>query len=122
MGTKLLDAEIARYYEAAAIEGVEGRALSGTVYVNPSGSWRNGFKGGSGSFGFFGTIAARDQAGAQEIVAVAESAGRAVTGWGRDARSRCSYEPSSRLLPPPRERASRYGLGGAVRAWGWRGG
>ncbi|MGV9378887.1 hypothetical protein ACWDRB_23915 [Nonomuraea sp. NPDC003707] len=43
--TKLPDAEIARYYEFAAIEGVEGRALSGTVYVNPSGSWRGGFKG-----------------------------------------------------------------------------
>lgn len=43
--TKLPDAEIARYYESAAIEGVEGRPLSGTVYVNPSGSWRDGFKG-----------------------------------------------------------------------------
>ncbi|MFF4615918.1 hypothetical protein [Nonomuraea jabiensis] len=43
--TKLPDAEIARYYESAAIEGVEGGALSGTVYVNPSGSWRDGFKG-----------------------------------------------------------------------------
>ncbi|MEW1843637.1 hypothetical protein AB0392_37310 [Nonomuraea angiospora] len=43
--TKLPDAEIARYYESAAIEGLEGRPLSGTVYVNPSGSWRDGFKG-----------------------------------------------------------------------------
>jgi hypothetical protein len=43
--TKLPDAEIARYYESATIEGVEGREFSGTVYVNPSGSWRDGFKG-----------------------------------------------------------------------------
>lgn len=42
--TKLPDAEIARYYESATIEGVEGAKLSGTVYVNPSGSWRDGFK------------------------------------------------------------------------------
>lgn len=43
--TQLSDAELARYYESAAIEGVEGDKLSGTVYVNPSGSWRAGFKG-----------------------------------------------------------------------------
>ncbi|MEV1240482.1 hypothetical protein ACIBO2_04415 [Nonomuraea sp. NPDC050022] len=43
--TKQPDAEIARYYESAAVEGVEGRELSGTVYVNPSGSWRDGYKG-----------------------------------------------------------------------------
>lgn len=43
--TKLPDAEIARYYESAVVEGVEGRELSGTVYVNPSGSWRDGYKG-----------------------------------------------------------------------------
>ncbi|UBU11162.1 hypothetical protein [Nonomuraea gerenzanensis] len=28
-----------------ALEGVEGAELSGTVYVNPSGSWRDGYKG-----------------------------------------------------------------------------
>ncbi|MEU4234583.1 hypothetical protein AB0F17_60785 [Nonomuraea sp. NPDC026600] len=43
--TKLPDVEIARYYKSAAIEGVEGAQLFGTVYVNPSGSWRDGFKG-----------------------------------------------------------------------------
>lgn len=42
--TKLPDAEIARYYRSAAIEGVEGAKLSGTVYVNPSGSRRDGLK------------------------------------------------------------------------------
>lgn len=43
--TKLPDAEIARFYESAVAEGVEARELSGTVYVNPSGSWRDGYKG-----------------------------------------------------------------------------
>ncbi|RBQ14032.1 hypothetical protein DP939_42930 [Spongiactinospora rosea] len=43
--TKLPDAEIARYYEFVTVEGVDGAKLSGTVYVNPSGSWREGFKG-----------------------------------------------------------------------------
>ncbi|MGP4103474.1 hypothetical protein [Nonomuraea sp. KM90] len=38
--TKLSDAEIARYYESVTVEGIEGGELSGTVYVNPSGSWR----------------------------------------------------------------------------------
>lgn len=42
--TKLPDAEIARYYESAAVEGVEGRELSGTVYVNPSRSWKDDYK------------------------------------------------------------------------------
>ncbi|GAA0952739.1 hypothetical protein [Nonomuraea longicatena] len=42
--TKLPDSEIAHYYRSATIDGVEGRALSGTVYVNPFGSWRSGFK------------------------------------------------------------------------------
>ncbi|MFC4588311.1 hypothetical protein [Sphaerisporangium corydalis] len=42
--TTLPDAEIARYYESAAVEGVAGRKLSGTVYVNPSGSRPDGFK------------------------------------------------------------------------------
>ncbi|HUR03745.1 MAG TPA: hypothetical protein VM347_14470, partial [Nonomuraea sp.] len=42
--TKLPDAEIARYYRSTAIAGVEGAEVSGTVYVNPSGSERNGFK------------------------------------------------------------------------------
>ncbi|MEO3808471.1 hypothetical protein ABGB17_05655 [Sphaerisporangium sp. B11E5] len=43
--TKLPDAEIARYYESVTVEGIEGGKLSGTVYVNPSGSLRgNGFK------------------------------------------------------------------------------
>ncbi|MFD0661303.1 hypothetical protein [Thermocatellispora tengchongensis] len=43
--TKLPDAEIARYFESTTVEGVEGRDLSGSVYVNPSGSWREGYKG-----------------------------------------------------------------------------
>ncbi|MEV4383662.1 hypothetical protein [Streptosporangium sp. NPDC049644] len=42
--TKLPEAEIVRYYESAAIEGVAGSELSGAVYINPSGSWRDGFK------------------------------------------------------------------------------
>jgi hypothetical protein len=42
--TKLPDPEVTRYYESAAIEGVAGRALHGTVHVNPSGSWREGYK------------------------------------------------------------------------------
>ncbi|MFD9941357.1 hypothetical protein ACFWYW_42615 [Nonomuraea sp. NPDC059023] len=44
--TKLPDAEIARYFQSVTVEGVEGREISGTVYVNPSGSWRgDGYKG-----------------------------------------------------------------------------
>ncbi|MEV0830402.1 hypothetical protein [Nonomuraea rubra] len=43
--TKLPDAELARHYESVTVEGVEGRELAGTVYVNPSGSWRgDGFR------------------------------------------------------------------------------
>jgi hypothetical protein len=42
--TKLPDAEIARYYESITVKGVEGRDISGTVYVNPSGSYREGYK------------------------------------------------------------------------------
>ncbi|MEV4573707.1 hypothetical protein AB0K16_10620 [Nonomuraea jabiensis] len=30
---------------SAAVEGVEGSPLSGTVYVKPGESWRKGFKG-----------------------------------------------------------------------------
>jgi hypothetical protein len=41
--TKLPGPEIARYYESAAIEGVSGRALHGTVHVDPSGSVRDGY-------------------------------------------------------------------------------
>jgi hypothetical protein len=43
--TMLPDAEIARYYESATIKGVEGHEFAGTVYVNPGGSWRKGYKG-----------------------------------------------------------------------------
>ncbi|RSN06471.1 hypothetical protein DMB42_24595 [Nonomuraea sp. WAC 01424] len=42
--TKLPDAEIARYYESLTVEGVEGRRVAGSVFVNPSGSWRAGYK------------------------------------------------------------------------------
>ncbi|WP_061297666.1 hypothetical protein [Herbidospora cretacea] len=38
--TKLPDAELVRHYESVTVEGIEGEALSGTVYVSPSGSWR----------------------------------------------------------------------------------
>ncbi|WP_344948251.1 nuclease-related domain-containing protein [Sphaerisporangium flaviroseum] len=48
-------------------------------------------------FGFFGTISARDQAGAQEAAAAAITAltGRTVTGWDRDNWSRSIYGESS---------------------------
>ncbi|MER6949827.1 hypothetical protein ABT294_38015 [Nonomuraea sp. NPDC000554] len=42
--TELPDDEIARYYESAAIQGVEGGKLAGRAYVKPGGSWRAGYK------------------------------------------------------------------------------
>lgn len=41
--TKLSGPEITRYYESAAIEGVAGRALAGTVHVGVSGSGQDGY-------------------------------------------------------------------------------